>query len=222
MGVLEQVIKLKNQGISDLEIINSLSQQGISPKEIDTALKQAQIKNAVSDFREDGDLQPSIMQDEPLPIPSAPQEYIPQSPEQYSQQQENYSQYTPQQEYYPQQYSSQSYSNYSSQQTNADTIIEIADQIFSEKIKKIQKQVEDTLETNNLIQSRVENINERLKKIENLIDRLQLAILEKVGSYGQNLESIKKEMTMMQDSFSRMVSQTRKQSENIAEKLKKI
>ena len=35
---------------------------------------------------------------------------------------------------------------------------------------------------------------------------MQIAILEKVGSYGQNLDSIKKEMSMMQDSFTKMVS----------------
>ncbi len=238
MGVLEQVLKLKNQGMSDLEIINNLSQQGISPKEIDVALKQAQIKNAVSDFKEDEELQPSIMQDEPIPVPAPtpsqpptypiqepnPQEYAPQQPPQYTQQTDNnyQQQYAPQ-EYYPQQYQNQSYNEYSQTQTSTDTIIEIADQIFSEKIKKIQKQVEDNSEVNLLLQSKVENISERLKKIENLIDKLQLAILEKVGSYGQNLESIKKEMSMMQDSFSKMLSSSPKtQFENITDKLKKI
>ena len=33
------------------------------------------------------------------------------------------------------------------------------------------------------------------------MDKLQLAILNKIGSYGKTLESIKKEMSMMQDSF---------------------
>jgi uncharacterized phage infection (PIP) family protein YhgE len=173
------------------------------------------------------------MQDEPVPVPapSQPPEYTPQeySPQQapYPQQVEN-NNYQQQyaaapQDYYPPQYSNQNYNEYSSAQTSTDTIIEIADQIFSEKIKKIQKQVEDDSEINTLLQSKVENISERLKKIENLIDKLQLAILEKVGSYGQNLEGIKKEMSMMQDSFSKMISSSsRGQFENITDKLKKI
>jgi len=49
-------------------------------------------------------------------------------------------------------------------------------------------------------------LSERLKKIETTMDKLQIAILEKVGSYGQNLDGIRKEMSMMQDSFSKMVS----------------
>jgi len=44
-----------------------------------------------------------------------------------------------------------------------------------------------------------------LKRIETSIDRLQSAILEKVGSYGRGLDSVKKEMGMMQDSFGKMV-----------------
>jgi hypothetical protein len=232
MGVLEQVIKLKSQGISDLQIINSLSQQGIPPSDIDSALKQAQIKNAVSDFKEDEELQPSIMQDEQISTPEKPKEY---NPPEYSPQQVPYPpqadvpyQQVPQQtEYYPQQYSQQpqEYQSYSPQQssTNTDTIIEIADQIFSEKIRKVQKQLENTTENTILLQTKVENISDRLKKIENMIDKLQIAILERVGSYGQNLESIKKEMGMMQDSFSKMISpETKRQVENITEKLKKI
>src|SRR3989344_4397433 len=38
------------------------------------------------------------------------------------------------------------------------------------------------------------------------IYRLQISVLEKVGSYGQGIESIKKEMSMMQDSFGKMVN----------------
>ena len=84
--------------------------------------------------------------------------------------------------------------------------MEMAEQVFSEKIKKFQKVLDATSEAAILLQTKFDNISERLKKIEGTIDRLQIAILEKVGSYGQNLENIKKEMGMMQDSFSKMVS----------------
>jgi len=35
-----------------------------------------------------------------------------------------------------------------------------------------------------------------------------MAILQKVGSYGNTLQSIRKEMSMMQDSFGKMASST--------------
>jgi hypothetical protein len=61
----------------------------------------------------------------------------------------------------------------------------------------------------------MENISDRLKKIETIIDKLQIAILEKVGSYGKNLEGIKKEMSMMQDSFSKMISPSKRPKEKV-------
>ena len=89
--------------------------------------------------------------------------------------------------------------------TNTDTIIEIAEQVFSEKVRKIQKQLEEMNEFKTLAQTKIEHATERLKRIEATIDKLQIAILEKIGSYGKSLESIKKEMSMMQDSFGKMV-----------------
>ena len=43
MAVLEQVMQMKQQGISDPEIIQYLKDSGISPKEITDALAQSKI-----------------------------------------------------------------------------------------------------------------------------------------------------------------------------------
>ena len=43
--------------------------------------------------------------------------------------------------------------------------------------------------------------------MESIIDRLQASILEKIGSYGQDLDSMRKEMSMMQNSFGKMINQ---------------
>ena len=51
---------------------------------------------------------------------------------------------------------------------------------------------------------KIEDLNERIRKIENIIDKLQVAIIEKVGSYQDTLGSIKKEMSMMQDSIGKI------------------
>jgi hypothetical protein len=204
MGVLEQVIQMKKQGSSDEEIIGTLTRQKVSPREINEALKQAQIKSAVSDL-EDADMNPSPTLDEaPSPQDYVPQEsYAPATQKEYVPQEVGYSQegsYAPaeQQEAYG--------GEYASGGVDTDTVMEIASQIFSERIKKIQLMVEENAEATIVLQSKIENISERLKKIETTIDKLQMAILDKVGSYGNNLEGIKKEMSMMQDSFSKMLS----------------
>jgi hypothetical protein len=205
MGALEQVTQMRREGRTDEEIISKLKEQRVSPKEINEALNHSQIKNAVSDIRGD---------DPPEPLPEDSQQYSDQSYGDYNQttqEQQNvgYDQsqvYNPQpQEYYPQQ-SYQGYGDTYSQQTSTDTIIEVSEQVFEEKSSDIVKKIDSFEEFKSLTQTRLEDLNERVKRIEMLMDKLQAAILEKIGSYGSNLESIKKEMSMMQDSFSKTLS----------------
>ena len=77
--------------------------------------------------------------------------------------------------------------------------IEIAEQVFAEKVRKIQKQLDKLNEFRTLSETRISNIEDRLKRIEEMFDKLQLSILDKIGSYGRNVSNMKKEMEMMQD-----------------------
>jgi hypothetical protein len=134
----------------------------------------------------------------------APQEgYVPQPQEEYVPQ--------PQEEYTPPQqvYQQEPYQEYMPGAQNTDTIIEISEQVFTEKIKKIEKQIDKLKDTQALLQIQTEHSTERLKRIEAVMDKLQIAILEKIGSYGKNLESIKKEMHMVEDSFSKIIPHAR-------------
>jgi hypothetical protein len=205
MGTLDQVTQMRQNKMSDQEIISELRKQNISPREINEALNHAQIKNAVTD----------IQGEDETPMPQDQQQQY----ENYNQQQtpdQGYDQgqvYTPQpqQAYYPQQ--QQGYQDYGQQQqgyypqpqatANTDTMVEISEQVFEEKISDIAKRVDSVDEFKILTQARMEHLNERLKRVESIIDRLQASILEKIGSYGSNLDSIKKEMSMMQDTFSK-------------------
>lgn len=195
MGVLDQITEMRNSGMEDREISQTLREQGIPPRQINDALSQAQIKQAVSNNYDE--------------IPSPMSEEYGESfdQEQYGENsyedQKDYSQqeYTPEENYAPESYGYEENSG-----GGTDTIIEIAEQVFSEKIKKIEKQVEENKEFKILAETKIENISERLKRIENHIDKLQVEILEKVGSFGRGLESTKKELDMVQDSFQKMVN----------------
>ena len=234
MGILEQVTQLKNQGISESEITIKLQEQGVSPKEINDTFNQLKIKHAVSNNPIGQEMESSIMEQPPTPPkPSYTQNnvktkeygeedlYVPQPPKEEPMQeptppkiqefpdQETYDptrqQQPPQmQEFYPQ----EGYGDYveSSSTTNTDTMLQISEQVFSEKIKKFQKQLNDTREFKALAQVKLENISSRLKRIETSFDQLQIEILQKIGSYGKNLETNRKEMDMMQNSFRKMVN----------------
>ncbi len=208
MGILEQITQMKNQGIPDEKIVSGLQEQGVSPREINDALSQAQIKSAVSNAGSTEEMQ--MTQSPPAPSQQDSGTYIPKTqemPEAPGTEQEMYAPQSQQESSPPQEYYQQDAYNYPSEGVDSNTLIEIAEQVFSEKIKKIQKQVEDINEFKTLAQTKIDNTAERLKRIEATIDKLQIAILEKIGSYGRNIESIKKEMSMMQDSFGKVVNQ---------------
>lgn len=196
MGVLDQVTQLKKQGMSDIQITENLQQQGISPKEITDALGQSQIKNAVSAENPAG-TPPGPPEAAPVATAGA-ETYTPQTQEVGA----GYAAPAPTgQEYYPE----AGYGAYpTATATDSDTMIEIANQVFSEKMKKTEKIIDELNELKTMASVKIENIDERLKKIEKIIDTIQIKILEKVGSYGKELQTTKKEMSMMQDSFRKL------------------
>ena len=236
MGILEQLMQMKNQGIPEKEIISQLRKQGSSPKEINDALNQSRIKNAVSNDPMNEGMESSIMEQPPEPPkPQYSREHIktqelseedlytpqPKEPENFQEpippkiqefpEQETYNTRDPQeqplrpsQEFYPQ----EGYGEYVENTNMADTstMLEISEQVFSEKIKKFQKQLTSLNEFQALSKIKLENISSRLKRMETSFDQLQIAILQKVGTYGKNLETTQKEMNMMQDSFRKMVN----------------
>ncbi len=218
MGVLDQIEKMKKEGENDKDIADKLQEQGVNPKAINDAFNQMKIKNAVS--AEDDNSEESYNNMNGIPTPSSgdkfytprtqemnpPQDYSnyndPNStpyPQQDSQQQS-------QQEYYPSEgYSDAGYTTggYASGGIDTETMIEVAQQVFEEKTKKIQKQLSELSEFANLAETKISNNHDRLKRIEAVLDKLQITILEKVGSYAQDIGSVKKEMSMMQDTFSK-------------------
>ncbi len=215
MGLLDSITQMKSQGMQDSQIIQSLQESGVSPREISEALSQAQIKRAVA-APVDQSMEASILNH---PGEEMEEEYQPPMQE-YNQPQAPV--YAPQEQAYPSEYGQQDYQQqgygegysaeaqqYSQGYAAADssTLMEIAEQVFSEKIKKIQSQVDSLTEFKNISQTKLTIMEERLKRTESVLDQLQMSILEKVGSYGQNLSSIKKEMSMMQDSFGKVINE---------------
>jgi hypothetical protein len=199
MGIIEDINRMQQEGKSDQDMSISLQESGYSIKEISDTLSQMRIKQAVNDttnemMRQNPGLEQSMMNQ-----PAASQEI--QEPPQESQQnpQPDYGQYQEQPQYAQQ--DTQSYGQYQQYGSSSDTISEIAEQVVSERLSGIKKQFESILDMRTTLGTKIETIDERLKKIEKVIDRLQLSILQKVGDYMTNVEDIKKEMAETQRSF---------------------
>lgn len=214
MPLLETVKQMQQQGMQDTEIAQKMQEQGYNPKEIDDAINQGRIKAAVSEpYEQNGqeavmsnspnlEMQPSVMSPEPNQPPQPqPQEYI----------------YPVEQQ---QQYQPQYAGEYSPPQTgiSPETISEIAEQIVTEKFSEIKKLIGNIADFKTVTEAKISNMDSRLKKIESTIEKLQSSIIGRVGEFGQAVEDIKGEMSMMQDSFSKVVNQAVSNNPKVSER----
>ena len=163
--------------------------------------------------------------------------YAEQAPEQYAEQAPRYAEPLYQEQYteqpypetlesqqiypepqYPVPYPGQTqeqypYSEYPQQASDTNIISEIAEQIVAEKLQKIQNQITDTIKFKTETEIRVTDLNERLRRIELIIDRLQSSILGKIGGYEKDISNLKQEISTTQDSFSKVLPPLTKPSE---------
>jgi len=225
MGTLDRIIEMQQRGTSDTEISTQLQNEGISPTEINDSLNQAKIKNAVSPPEETPQEQvgPQGMQASVMPTQSeqiSPQQtistqstaqetpsqqeqateiYPPQIQPPEQQAQDNYYQETPQaysqQDYYPPEGG-----------MDTETISEIAEQVVTEKLNEYKKKIGDIASFKNTIQDKVEDIDDRLKRIENSIDKLQQSVIGKIGEFGENYAIIHKDLDNLHGTVSKLMN----------------
>jgi len=196
MPILDEIKQMQQQGMADTDIIQRLSEQGYSPKDIDDATNQSRVKAAIYEEtgqeavtnNSSGEMQPSMMN----PVQQ-------QAPQEQAYVQQTYPQYAPY---------SQEYDVYQppSPGISTETMTEITEQIVTEKLAEIRKNIGNIIEFKTLTEARVAGIDERLRKIESIINQLQASILGKIGSHFQEIQDIKQELGGMQESFSKVVN----------------
>ena len=207
MALLNDIKRMQSEGKTEQEIISSLRQQGVSPREIVESLSQSKIKGAVigetpapEPYEEP--MQRAQQAEQEALMPQASQEsqteYVPapqvatEQPMQYQQAQQPQQMQEQYQEYqqYPQ-----------ATGMSPDTITEIAEQVVSEKLSTIRKDMETIIDLKTTMGTKLSILDERLKRMEGIIDRLNLSIMQKVGDYMTNIDDIKKELIETQKSF---------------------
>tara|TARA_Y100000034_G_scaffold131587_1_gene192655 strand:+ start:2682 stop:3416 length:735 start_codon:yes stop_codon:yes gene_type:complete len=232
MSTLDEIKKMQSKGMQESEIISTMQQKGIPYKDISDALSQSKIKAAVEQPAIDPNLtppqnqnlenpsqnpnasyiaqnaqdiqgmQPSIMQSphSQNPVDSGNQSMQPPQQPQTQDYQQMQPQNYAENEYYPEQYSY----DYSSTSMSPDTITEISEQIVSEKLSEVRKKIENIIDFKTSFEAKSEALDDRLKRIEKIIDTLQSSVLRKVGDYGTNISDIKKELIETQKSFKKI------------------
>ncbi len=220
MAIVEEVKRMQLQGASEEQIIQSMRDRGVDYKDIADALAQSRIKAAVEQPDADpsepysnsgGQDAPTGMEasmmstrQEPDLAPPTPGAggYNPQLPQGYAvQQPQDYAQTQQYAEGYTQPYAQSS-----------DLTTEIAEQVVAERLGELRKHLEKISDMKSTVESRIEYIDERLKRIEKTIDVLQSSVLRKVGDYVTNVGDIKRELIETQKTFAKLMPAVRKQS----------
>lgn len=141
-------------------------------------------------------MQPSML------APQAEQPVQQPAPQAYDQ----YQQYPAQQDPYASQEAYGGYDAYAQyqpydQQVSSDIITEISEQVVAEKLSNVQDKLEKAIDFRTVAEAKLTNLSERLKRIEEIMDRLQISVLQKVGEYVSDVGDIKKEIRENQESF---------------------
>lgn len=196
MRLIDEINSLRQQGYNDGQIIETLQERGASPREINDAISRSKVKSAIYEDDFSG-MQPGISDEVQEEIPQPEQEYNQNYNQEYPEQQDLQDQGY--QGNYPQQ-------DYDKQYSQTDTISDIVNQIVDEKLSKLNSKINPIIESKTLINSQVEKIDERLKKIESIIDQLQMTLIRKAAQQEENIEDIKSEMELIEEGIGKLVS----------------
>ena len=236
MSTIDQVRQLRMSGKTDGEIIADLQEQGLNPREINDVLSRSKVKDAVfngqqqtEEFSEDfgAGMQSSIMNPNSQVQQNQYQEQYPGYENQNSQRSykkqtqempgeassidsgqtipeaySNYQDYENQGQGYQNQ--GQEYQQYNA--VNTETMTEIASQLMDEKIMKITSALKDLTDMKSILDVQVRKMDERLTRIESIIDSLQTSLIRKTSEQEQNISDIKTELHGMQTGFSKMIN----------------
>lgn len=91
-------------------------------------------------------------------------------------------------------------------QIETEAIEEIAEQIVEEKWQEVKAKISDVIEWKNYADRRINSIDERIKRVESSIDRLQAALLSKVNEYGRGIKDLGSEMNSLEGALGKILS----------------
>ncbi len=172
---LDQVTSLRQQGLSNPQIVQSLQQQGYNTNQVYDALNQADIK---------GTMEP------------AGYDQYPESGEMSNQMETSQDYYTPQQTPYTSSYEPGS---------NEERIEEIAEAIIEEKWNELIKNVNKIIEWKDKTETRIAQLEQRMIDMRQDFETLHSGVLGKVGEYDQNLTNLGAEIKAMEKVFSKIL-----------------
>lgn len=226
---VNEIISLTRQGYTDADIIKYLRSQGYNSIEINDAINQAKIKMELAKTAgieyspeaeempqvampegyvpeaeteaETEEMRPSIMEQEEAvpeeiyaPVPTAEAEEA---------ETEGKAEYAPAPteevpiEYYP--------PTVYPETAPTEAIEELAEEIINEKWEEFKAKIGDISELKSYIESRLKQIEDRVKRLEMNFDKIQLSVMGQVQQYSREIKSLGTEMQALEGAFSNIL-----------------
>jgi hypothetical protein len=218
---INEVIEMKQQGMSYDEITRNLTNQGYSSQDIYDAMNQSNIKSGIEAPPPPGMPPPNTMQPSALGSPgqqaAQPPQEIPEAPSPGQQAPVNISieepiiQTThPQQQYMPTQIFT----------SDNEALIE---SIIDERWQNLIGKVGDISIWKERMKDDIESVKQELLRVEGRFDNLQKALLEEVGKYGQGISDVGSDIKALEKVMQKIIQPLTinvKELERITKKLK--
>jgi hypothetical protein len=193
---VQDVMRLRQAGTSDNQIVQDLQGQGFSTQQIFDAMSQADLQRV-------GGAQGSDMPPQDVP-PEVPQDYgnypsadVPPGPQPA---QEPYSSY-------PQE-------SYGQQPLGDERIHDVAEAIINEKWDELMGEVQKVVAWKDHVDGSMQKMSSDLEQLRKEFGELRQGVLAKVGEYDNNLRSVGSELKAVQKVFKDVIPSF---TENVAE-----
>ncbi len=200
---VNQVIEMRNQGLSNNQIIQNLQRQGYNSTQVYDALNQADMKGGVEPVSAD-----NMQSPEPeKPIPQNPTPETQDYPQEQSQQPQSYDDQYNNQQYAPQ-------FNESYYQPNNIGTEELVESIIDEKWEDLVKDINKVVDWKNKTEARIVKIEQNIENLKENFSQIQKAITGKVGEYDKHIQEVGTDIKALEKVFQKVLP---KFTENINE-----
>lgn len=174
----QEVLRMREQGLSNNQIVQALQRNGYKTHQIFDAMNQADLKTAGP---VEGAIEPELAQQ--------PEELQPEIGEQMQPQ-----------------YESEPAAQPPSQSSGAeDQIEDLAEAIIEEKWEDLMKEINKLLEWKEAMENKMSALEQNMKNLQSSSDNLQKAVLGKVTEYDKTMRSVGANMSAMDSVFKKVL-----------------
>ncbi|MCP3684851.1 MAG: hypothetical protein GY861_19480 [bacterium] len=177
---VDVVLKLRQQGLSNTQIVEAMQRDGYKTHQIFDAMNQADLTPAGPVGQPQPPQQPQQMPPVP-PLAPVPQPQMPQ------QQQQEQPQYFEQQQQMPSSYDA--------------GMEEVAEAIIEEKWKDISKDISKVVDWKNDTEARIVAMEQKFSDLKDQFDKVHAAILGKITEYDESIKEVGSEVKAMEKVF---------------------